>query len=500
MKMHFAALTLLVGQTALSSALPRLARRAAAPAAFASSSDGKYQLTAYTAPVEGDGDPGGITSTWDLTLDDSDAGRRQSVNGFGAAITDATVVNFNLLSADTRSQLLDDLFGPDGLGFSLMRHTIAASDLSATGYSYDDSNGADTSLANFGLGDNGTAMAGLISDIRGVRSDLTLLGSVWSPPGWMKLNNVMYGTTENNNLNHDYVDAWAQYFVKYIQAFNAAGANVDAVTIQNEPLNSQSGYPTMYIFADESAGLIQNNLGPALADAGLSTQVWAYDHNTGMFYTISISNYTDTFYTDQPDYPQTVLDGAGQYVNTVAWHCYAPNNDWGVLTNFHNTNPSVTQYMTECWTSPETGWSQAADFTMGPLQNWASGAIAWTLGTDTNYNPHIAGGCTTCRGLVVIDPSAGTYTPAIDYYMLGQFSKYIPKGATILSTTGSYDYGNNQKVEATASLNPDGTRTVVIENGFNNDVYLTLTTQSGQTWSGPLYAQSVVTWLLPSLS
>jgi O-glycosyl hydrolase len=82
-------------------------------------------------------------------------------------------------------------------------------------------------------------------------------------------------------LNHDYVDAYAQYFVKYIQAYAALGADVSAITIQNEPLNSQSGYPTMYVYADESAALIQDNVGPALAAAGLNTKVWAYDHNTG---------------------------------------------------------------------------------------------------------------------------------------------------------------------------------------------------------------------------
>lgn len=69
--------------------------------------------------------------------------------------------------------------------------------------------------------------------------------------------------------------------------------------------------------------------------------------------------------TDVPSFPQTVLDGAGDYVNTVAWHCYATNNDWGVLTQFHQSNPSVTQYMTECWTSPTNAWDSTIDFVMG---------------------------------------------------------------------------------------------------------------------------------------
>jgi O-glycosyl hydrolase len=164
---------------------------------------------------------------------------------------------------------------------SLFRHTIGASDLSASEYTYDDSSSADTSLSNFGLTDTGSAMASLIAQFSSINSGITLLGSVWSPPGWMKLNGVVDGNTDNNNLNTDYADEYANYFVKYIQAFASAGVTVDAITIQNEPLNSQSGYPTMYVAADQSAQLIQNNVGPALKSAGLNTQIWAYDHNTG---------------------------------------------------------------------------------------------------------------------------------------------------------------------------------------------------------------------------
>ena len=131
------------------------------------------------------------------------------------------------------------------------------------------------------------------------------------------------------------------------------------------------------------------------------------------------------------------------------------------------------------------------------MQNWASGAIAWTLGTDTNYGPHLPGGCSSCRGLVEVDTSAGTYSKTLDYYFMGQFSRYVPRGAIALSTTGSYDYGSGSKIEVAAFLNTDGSRTLVIQNGFGNGVYLTVTFQSGETWSGPLYTQSLTTWLLP---
>jgi glucosylceramidase len=187
----------------------------------------------------------------------------------------------------------------------------------------------------------------------------------------------------------------------------------------------------------------------------------------------------------------------------VAWHCYATDNKWSVLTDFHNTNPNVKQYMTECWTSStsySTRWRQAADFTMGPLQNWASGVMAWGLGTDNSDGPHLSssGACTTCRGLVTINAAAGTYEFQVDYYMMAQFSKFIPKGAVVLSGTGSYSYADGTGIESVATLNPDRSRTVVIENKFNSDSYVTLTTKSGETWSGLTRANSVVTWVLPA--
>ncbi len=203
---------------------------------------------------------------------------------FTAAITDATITAFSALSADQQTALLQDVFTTntaDGVGFNLLRNTIGASDLSGEVYSYDNDTSADTSLSQFNLQPAGTAMLDWLVKFKSVNSGIKLLGSVWSPPGWMKLNGVMEGTTTNNNLDTDYADAFGQYFVKYIQAFASAGITVDAITIQNEPLNSQSGYPTMYVAADQSGQLIQNNVGPALAAAGLSTEVWAYDHNTG---------------------------------------------------------------------------------------------------------------------------------------------------------------------------------------------------------------------------
>lgn len=487
------------------------AKRAASASAYCSNGN-NYQLSSIPPPVQGNGSPGS-ESTWQLTVDDTSTGYKQSIVGFGAAVTDATVTNFNMLASSSQQSLLNDLIttsGNNGAGFALMRHTVGASDLSGDpAYTYDDNGGnADPSFSGFNLGDRGNAMANMLASMKSVLPSLKIFGSPWSAPGWMKLNGVIDGNTNNNNLNDGYLTSggtgstgyssqFAQYFVKYIQAYESLGAHIDAITIQNEPLNSQAGYPTMYVYDYESAQLIQNYVGPALSSAGLNTAIWAYDHNTGTCLAIYIHPEILIQKQDMPSYPQTVINGAGQYVNNVAWHCYAPNVNWTVLTDFHNSNPSVTQYMTECWTPASGSWNQAADFTMGPLQNWAAGVTAWTLATDASDGPHLSsGGCSTCQGLVTI--SGGTYTFNTAYYMIAQFSKFMPPGAIVLHGTGSYTYSNGGGVQSVASLNPDGSRTVVIENTFGNDIYVTVTMNSGRVWSGNVPTLSLTTWVLPA--
>lgn len=277
---------------ALSQAAP--GKRAGSASAYCSNGN-NYKLSPIDAPVQGDGSPGS-ESTWQLSIDDTSSGHKQTIAGFGAAVTDATVSVFNSLSDSKLQSLLNDLMTSAGAGFSFMRHTIGASDLSADPvYTYDDNGGnTDTSLSSFNLGDRGTAMAKLLAKMKSVQSNLKILGSPWSAPGWMKLNGVIQGNEQNNNLNDGYLTSggtgstgyssqFAQYFVKYIQAYENLGAHVNAITIQNEPLHSASGMPTMYVYDWEAADLIQKFIGPAFSNANLDTQIWAYDHNTGMY-------------------------------------------------------------------------------------------------------------------------------------------------------------------------------------------------------------------------
>jgi glucosylceramidase len=157
--------------------------------------------------------------------------------------------------------------------------------------------------------------------------------------------------------------------------------------------------------------------------------------------------------------------------------------------------------MTECWTAlGVTDWKHSSNFALMPLQNWANGVIAWALGTYTGGGPSISGSdaCHQCTGLVTVDQSTGSYTKTIDYYMMGQFSKFMPKGGKIVDTTGSYLFNDDQGLEMVASINPDGTRTVVIQNRYSNDIFVKVQAESeSQPWTAKVPATSVTTWVLP---
>ena len=445
-------------------------RAAATTECFVTSEDLTLTLSACDAPALGS-----IASPdWKLYVDDSAAGVRQEVTGFGASWTDTTVAMFETLSSEQQTQLMDDLFGESGIKLRLMRTTIGQSDLTPSSvgqWSFDDNGGQpDANLTAWALTEPGEKMLQWVARMRAYSDDITLLGSPWSPPAWMK---------QNNNLRWEYVDSWVAYMVEYLRTYEAAGVRVDAITLQNEPLHDADAAWSMYMDASYQAILV-NLLGPAIAQAGLSTELWAYDHNT-----------------DVPEYPQYVLDNAGEYVDTVAWHCYG--GGWTPMATFRDANPGVKQYMTECWLHLDSGegFFDLPGFMTGPLQNGCSGSLAWTLGGSTAYDAAYPGGCEQCSGIIQVNEAIGAYVKTQDYYSLGQFSKFVDVGASYLDGSGSYDYADGTGVQMTAFRNVDGGRVVVIENKISNDLHMQVAF-GGDTWNGVVAGRSLTTWVLPS--
>src|SRR6267142_3156770 len=386
-----------------------------------------------------------------LTITVDESSQFQQMEGFGASFTDSSAwLVYNKLNSAQRTDLMSNLFSPtNGIGLGLLRQPMGASDFSAVGnYSYDDlpAGQTDPSLTNFSINHDLAYIVPVLKQALQLNPAVKIIGSPWSPPGWMKTTDSMIGS----NLKPEAYAAFANYFVKYIQAYQAQGVPVNYITVQNEPLYIPPGYPGTGMAASEQAGFIKNYLGPALAAANIKTKILAYDHNW-----------------DALNYPETVLSDAGsaQFVSGIAWHWYG--GDVSAQSIVHNEYPNKDAFITKAsggsWQGGEANGFRAVLDTLviNGSRNWARGVVLWNMALDTNNGP-TNGGCNTCRGVVTIDQSSGNVTYNVDYYALGHASKFLQTGAYRI---GSNTFGSN--IEDVAFRNPDGSKVLIVRNAGN---------------------------------
>jgi glucosylceramidase len=410
------------------------------PAAYLTTDD----LSQALAAVPFEPDASGADAT--ITLDPKTT--YQSILGFGASITDSSsYVMKTHLSASALHDTLVKLFDRQGgIGLGFLRQPMGASDFSSVGnFSYDDADN-DTSLASFAIDPDLKATIPILKQALAIEPDLFIMGTPWSAPAWMKLNSTMNGNGGgggNSGLSGPAYEPYGHYFVKFIQAYAAQGVTVGAVTPQNEPLNGAAKYPGMDLNAPSELSLIADHMGPAFAAAGLSTMIWAYDHNW-----------------DVESYPETVIGDAkaGGFTEGAAFHCYG--GQASAMSTFHQHFPQKSIYMTECSGGDWQGDPFAAtiDLAIDSTANWARAVSLWNMALDDSKGP-TNNGCSDCRGVITIDSGSGKVTYNADYYALGHFSKFVPRGAVRIGSTSSSD-----SVHQVAFRDPDGSVAIVLHN------------------------------------
>jgi glucosylceramidase len=384
------------------------------------------------------------------TVSVDDATRFQSVYGWGAAMTDASAYLIETkMSAAQRDALMQELFGRNpGIGLSFVRVTMGASDFSRTHYSYDDmpAGQTDPTLARFSIDADRPEKLPALKRAFAINPALKLVGSPWSPPGWMKSS----GSLIQGTLKPEFYPAFAEYFHKWIDAYEAEGLPIFAITLQNEPHFEPANYPGMRLNPAQRADVIKNHMGPLFAQNDIDAQIWDWDHNW-----------------DELDSPLAVLADAGarQYVDAVAWHCYG--GDISAQTFVHQQYPDKDAYFTECsggqWSpvfAENLKWF-TSKMVIGNARGWAKGVALWNLALDENYGPHL-GGCGDCRGVVTINSVTGQVTRNEEYYALAHASRFVRPGAVRIESTAS------NGLESVAFLNTDDQSTVLIVlNGAN---------------------------------
>ena len=338
----------------------------------------------------------------------------QAIDGFGYALTGGSAMLINKMTPGARARLLRELFTTKGnsIGVSYLRISVGSSDLDDHVFSYDDlpKGEVDPKLKKFSLLNDEGHLIPVLKQILAINPKIKILVSPWSPPAWMKTN----GETFGGNLKPEYYKTYAQYFVKYIKVMAARGIKIDALTIQNEPLNPKNN-PSMVMEAGQQADFIANDLGPALAAAKLKTKIILYDHNA-----------------DRPDYPISILDNkaAAKYVDGSAFHLYGGKID--ALTTVHNAHPDKYLYFTEQWVGAPGNLKNELKFhikeiIIGATRNWSRNVIEWNLAADQNQEPHTPGGCTQCLGAITITGDEIIRNPA--YYIIAHAAKFVRPGS-----------------------------------------------------------------------
>lgn len=377
----------------------------------------------------------------------------QPIQGFGAAFTDSAAwLLYTQASSAQYTSAMNDLFtrNGNGIGLSFMRIPMGASDIARSVYSYDDQPAGDTdpSLTDFSIAHDQAYIIPVIQQAKSLNSNLKLMANPWSPPGWMKSTDTMLGGT----LTSTYYSSFANYFVDFLKAYNTNGVPIDYISLQNEPLNNTTAYPSMGMDDGTETTVLSSYVLPALTSNSLTTQVFVYDHNW-----------------DTPSYPETVLtnttDLDSPLVAGTAWHGYAgtPGAQQTVQNMFPTKGTWETEHSGGTWITDQFT-SDFVEITQ-VMRNSAQSYVKWSLALDQTLGPNLGelgegyGGCTTCTPIVTVNTSTGDVTEDIEYYTLGQYSKFILPGAVRIYSSNA-DY-----IDSSAYLNPDGSKVLVC---FNN--------------------------------
>jgi glucosylceramidase len=403
----------------------------------------------------------------------------QTIEGFGGAFTDAASITFGKLPKESQNKILKECFDPsEGNAYTLCRTTINSCDYSDEMYTYDDVAG-DKDLKYFSIEHDLKYRIPFIKRAQEIaKGNIRFFASPWSPPAWMKTNNDML---HGGKLKKEYSQTWADYFVKYVKAYEAVGIPIWGISIQNEAMATQVWESCIYT-AKEEKDFVRDYLGPTLKKNGLSgVKIMIWDHNRGIIYQRAQIAYED------PD--------ASQYIWGTAFHWYVGDH-FDNVRMVHDAFPDKKLLYTEAGLGGS--WSSAlylAKNMIIDLNNWSVGYIFWNLIRDQTGGPRHAGEIYSSSSpyrsnIITADTNTGEVIFNPPHYAFGQFSRFIKPGARRIATTS-----NSDDFIATAFINPDGKVAVVILNLKNTDQILQLWIE-GKALKLESPAEAIITLIL----
>ncbi len=381
--------------------------------------------------------------------------QEQEIQGFGGAFTEATAHTYAKLSKEVQKDFLESYFGEEGLQYNLCRLPIHSCDFGLGNYTYIEE--GDEKLDTFSLAHDEVEILPLIKEAQEcAKEEIVFLSSPWSPPAFMKDSREM---NHGGKLLLEYYQAWANYYVKFIQEYAKRGVNIAYITVQNEPMATQTWDSCIYE-AHEEGTFVSEFLGPTLEKAGLGhVEIFIWDHNKEEMY----QRVKATF----------AVEGCSEYVAGIAMHWYTGDH-FDAIRATKKAFPDKKIFFTEgCveysrfeGASDIQNAEMYAHDILGDLKAGANAFIDWNMLLNAEGGPNHVGNL--CAAPIMEDGNGGI-EKRLTYYYIGHFSKFIQKGAKQCMTTSYTD-----KIETFACVNPDGSKVVVVFNKSEEDVEITV--------------------------
>ena len=406
--------------------------------------------------------------------------------GFGVAITPASCYELMLMPEDDRKALLSHIYTKDGLGLSVGRICIGSSDYSAELYSYDDV-AFDTSLEHFSVERDEKYVIPMIKEILAINPDLYLFASPWSPPFWMKTGGQMCG----GYMRNEFIDCYAEYIIKFLEAYAAHGIKISAITPQNEPETDQEGHMPACKWHPETEAEFIKVLKEKLDKKGLDVKIWMFDHN-----------FMDT---QRVVWSLDNCKGLKEACDGVAFHYYsgAVEMTSEVLKKYPEMKLHFTEGGPRLTDNYDTDWCKWGLQITRAIKVGYSSFTGWNLLLDELGGPNIGPFIGTCGGLVTRHAETGELSYSGQYKAFSHISPYITPDCTLRYVTedeafGQYMSGyprNDLAVEGFMISYPDKKTVVVLINQNDRGMQIQIEID-GKLWYAELQANSISTLIV----
>lgn len=366
----------------------------------------------------------------------------QMIEGIGGAFNEIGWAALQTLSEVESQEVLSALFSEDGCNFSMCRIPLGASDYALSYYTSNDVP-EDFVMRDFNIDRDKYILIPYIKEAVKIRPDLKIWASPWTPPAWMKVNEHYStrsgdwaGRTGGNRMNpgaqvlnnatafkmqERYLEAYALYFSKFVQAYEKEGISLFAVMPQNEIAYSPN-WPSCTWRAEDLSYFIGGYLGPQFEKDSLDTEIWL-----------------GTINWSKPAYVETILNNekTAKYLTGVGFQWGGANAIPAISKDYPNYKFMQTE--NKCgegennWSSVQVSWETIVHY----FNNQTSSYMYWNMILDETGKS--AWGWRQ-NSMVIVDRNSKEITYTDEFYLFKHLSHFVQPGSHVLKSTEGKDH------------------------------------------------------------